>query len=152
MVSKNQWWQVAKFQWRLSQFSLYLVKCFVIALRRSDKKLKVVQHDRPRFLGNEVFRRVRKIAKSDYQFRYVSMSVRPSFCPHGITRRELNGFSLNLTFQYFSKICRKIGQEKRAHYTKTNIYIFHHTALISSWKNVSRQKLQPTSKHIFYAQ
>jgi hypothetical protein len=32
--------------------------------------------------------------------------VRPSLHPHGITRLPLDGFSLNLIFQYFSKICR----------------------------------------------
>jgi hypothetical protein len=42
------------------------------------------------------FRCVRKIAKF-----VISVS------PHGITRFLLNGFSLNLVFEYISKICRQ---------------------------------------------
>jgi len=33
------------------------------------------------------------------------MSVRPSFLPHRTTRLPLEEFSLNFTFEYFSKIC-----------------------------------------------
>jgi len=32
---------------------------------------------------------------------------RPPLRPHGTTRLQLDGFSLNLIFQYFSKICRE---------------------------------------------
>jgi len=34
-------------------------------------------------------------------------SVRPSVCPHGTTRLSQNVFSWNLTFKYFSKLCRE---------------------------------------------
>jgi len=68
--------------------------------------------------GVEVsFRRVRKIAKRDYWLRLVCPSVCPSVCLHGTTRLLRDGFSINLAFEYFSKICResssffKIGQE-----------------------------------------
>ena len=44
-----------------------------------------------------------KIAKSDYMLRHVCLSVRP----HGTTRLPLEGFSWNLIFQHFSKICRE---------------------------------------------
>jgi hypothetical protein len=55
------------------------------------------------------FRGFRKITKSDYLFRHVWLSV----CPpvrlpigrSGKTRLFLKRFSLNLIFQYFSKIC-----------------------------------------------
>jgi len=30
-----------------------------------------------------LFRRFRKTAKSEYEFRHVCLSVRPSVCPHG---------------------------------------------------------------------
>jgi hypothetical protein len=60
----------------------------------------------PRYVKNfvackfyTVFRRVRKIAKSDYSFRYVYLSV----CPNGTTGLPLDGFSLNLTLMNFSK-------------------------------------------------
>jgi len=33
------------------------------------------------------------------------ITVHPSVCPPGITRRPLDGFSWNLTFEYISKIC-----------------------------------------------
>jgi len=36
---------------------------------------------------------------------YLSVCVRP----HGTTRIPLDGFSLNLIFEYFSKICREIS-------------------------------------------
>jgi Na+/H+ antiporter NhaA len=44
-----------------------------------------------------------KIAKSDYYLRHVCLSVRP----RGITWLPLNGFSRNLIFEYFSKICHE---------------------------------------------
>ena len=52
------------------------------------------------------------------------LSVRP----HGTTRLPLDGFSFNLIFEDFSKICWensiliKIVQEKRVLYMKTNIH------------------------------
>jgi len=80
-----------------------------------------------------IFRLVSKIAKSDYWLRHVCPTVRP----HRITRRPLDGFSLNLVFENFSKICREnssfieTGQESRALYVKTNIH-FRHISLNSS--------------------
>ena len=47
-----------------------------------------------------VFRRVCKIAKSDYL-----PSSRPPVRPHSTTRLSLNGLSLNSIFENFSKIC-----------------------------------------------
>ena len=48
------------------------------------------------------FRRVRKIAKGDYELRHAC----PAVClSHGTTRISLEGFSLNLVFEYFAKIC-----------------------------------------------
>ena len=47
---------------------------------------------------------------------YVCLSVRPSVCllPHGTTQLPLDGFLLNLMFEYFSKIWRR--NENRAVY------------------------------------
>ena len=65
------------------------------------------------YLLASIFSRVHKIAKSDYSISHVCPSVRP----HGTTQLLLEGFSLYLIFQDFSKICRenssfiKIGQE-----------------------------------------
>ena len=69
------------------------------------------------------FMRVRKIAKSDCKLRH----VRPSTRPHGTTWLPLEGFVLNLIFEYFSIICREnssyvqLGEEWRVLYVKTNI-------------------------------
>jgi len=35
------------------------------------------------------------------------MSVSPSVLPHGTTRQPLDGYLLNLIFEYFSKLSRK---------------------------------------------
>jgi hypothetical protein len=56
------------------------------------------------------FRWVFKIRKANVSFvMSVCLSVRPSVCvsvfPHGATRLSLDGFSWNLIFEYFSKIC-----------------------------------------------
>jgi hypothetical protein len=48
-----------------------------------------------------IFRCVRRIAKSDYQFRHVCPSLCPSVSPHGTTRLPLDGFSWILKFDYF---------------------------------------------------
>jgi len=78
------------------------------------------------------FRRIRKIARSDYYLRHVCLSVRP----HGTTRLSLEGFSLNFIFEDFTKICKenssfiKIGQEQQRYFTWRPIYIFHHILLI----------------------
>jgi len=47
------------------------------------------------------FRRIRKIAKKG------AISFVVSVRPHGTNRLPLEGFSLNLIFQDFSKICRE---------------------------------------------
>ena len=44
-----------------------------------------------------------KIAKSDYQLRYICVCL--SVSPHGIIRFSLEGFSWNFIFEDFSKIC-----------------------------------------------
>ena len=52
------------------------------------------------------------------------LSVCLSVCPHGTTRLQLYGFSLNFTFKYFPKVCRgkssliEIWQEQRVLYMK----------------------------------
>jgi len=78
-----------------------------------------------------IFRRVRKIATSDYQLRHVCPSVRP----HGTTRLPLEGFSWNFIFDYFRKYVEKIQVSlKRTRIKSTRILIhrFYHTSLIYS--------------------
>ena len=50
-----------------------------------------------------VCRRFRKIARSNYKRRYVCRCV----CRHGQTRLQLDEFSWNFIFEYFSKTFRK---------------------------------------------
>jgi len=81
-----------------------------------------------------VFRRVRKIAKSDYQLCHVCLSVRMKQL--GSSK---DGFPWNLVFEYFYKICReisistKIREEQRLFYINIlhkHQYIF---MIISRW-------------------
>ena len=46
-------------------------------------------------------------AKSDYLLCHVCPSVCSSVCPHWTIRLPQNGFSWNLIFEYFSKICQE---------------------------------------------
>jgi len=77
-----------------------------------------------------IFRLFSKIVKSDYWLRHVC----PSISPHGTTRLQLDGFSLNLIFENFSKTYREnssfieIGQESRVLYMKTNIHFLSYLA------------------------
>ena len=81
-----------------------------------------------------ILRRVRKIAKSDYWFRHVCLSICLSVRPQGTTRLPRNGFSWNLIFEDFPKICRensslfKIWQELRVFYMKTDILFLSYLA------------------------
>ena len=61
----------------------------------------------------------------------LSASSRLTFCPpHGTTPIPLDGFSWNLIFEDFTKICRenssfiKIALDWRVFYTKTNIQFY----------------------------
>jgi hypothetical protein len=55
------------------------------------------------FLGN-----IAKFPEATISFvMSVRLSVRLSFRPHGATQLPLDGFSCNLMFEYFSKLCRE---------------------------------------------
>jgi hypothetical protein len=41
------------------------------------------------------------------KLRTMAISFTPSVCPHGTTRPPVDGFSWNLTFEYFSKIFKE---------------------------------------------
>jgi len=60
----------------------------------------------PRCLEIFLFRRVRKIAKSDYQLRHVCLSLRPSVRMEQLISHWTD-FHEKLIFDYFSKICRE---------------------------------------------
>jgi hypothetical protein len=61
-----------------------------------------------------IFRRVRKVAQSDYYVRRVCLAVGPQVK----TRLILDGFLWNLILELFSKICRK---KFKFHYNRTRI-------------------------------
>jgi hypothetical protein len=82
------------------------------------------------------------------------LSVRPN----STTRLSSHGFSCNLTFQYFLKICRdnssffQIGQEKRVLYMKPNIRFWSYRAyFLLEWKML-QAKFYRKSKYTFYFQ
>jgi hypothetical protein len=70
------------------------------------------------------------------------MSVCPSVCPRGTTRLPLDGFSWNLTFDYFSIICRenssfiKIWQEYRVVYMMICIHFLSSVPFLPRMKNI----------------
>ena len=93
--------------------------------------------------SSHVVRRVRKIAKSDYQFRHVCPSVRPmqQFGSHWADLHEIG--CLSFFFESVKKIqCLiKIRQEERI-LDMRPIYIYDHISLKSSQNEKSfRQKL-----------
>jgi hypothetical protein len=71
-------------------------------------------------------------------------SSRLSVCPQEITRLLLEGYSLNLKFEYFSKICPensssiKTGQEKRVLYNENRYtFLIISRSVLLTAKNVS---------------
>ena len=69
-----------------------------------------------------VFRRVRKIAESDYLLCHICPFIRPSVRPHGATRLSLDGFSYSLIFECFRKSVEKIqvllkSDKNKGHFT-----------------------------------
>ena len=67
------------------------------------------------------------LKKFQVKLRSLAVSV-SGVCPHGTTPLPLDGFSGNLVFEYFSKICWenssfiKIGQEWRVLYMNINVH------------------------------
>jgi len=78
-------------------------------------------------------------------------------CPHGKTPLLLNGFSWNLIFEDFSKICREIssiiktGQEKHVLYGNTNIHFRSHLAhFFLEWNIFQTKVVEEIKIHILY--
>jgi hypothetical protein len=103
-----------------------------------------------------VFRRVRKIAKSDCYLRHV-LSVCPSVRPHGTTRLRLDGFSWNFIFEDFSKICLenssfiKIGQELRVLYMKTKIHFWYLAHFFLELEMCQTKVVEKIKTHILFS-
>jgi hypothetical protein len=69
------------------------------------------------------------------------MSVHPSVCPNETNRLQLDGFSLNLIFDFISTICREnssfieIWQEWWVLYMKTNVHFLSYLSqFFLEWK------------------
>ena len=84
------------------QFVLYR-EIIAVCSEINTKHINTLCGQKVEFLGA-----LAKLRKATVSFVNVCLSVyRPSFRPHGATRYPLDGFSLNLMFEYFSKVCRK---------------------------------------------
>jgi len=113
-------------------------------------------HERNLFwsLQNNVFRRVRKIAKGHYWLRRVCLSV----FPHGTTRLLLDGFSWKLIFEYSSKICRKkikfsLKSEKtNGCFTWRLMYIRNSISQLSFWNGKFFRQNCRGNQNTFYVQ
>jgi hypothetical protein len=86
------------------------------------------------------------------------MSVRLSVRPHGTTRLPLDGFSWNLIFEDFSKICRenssvtKIGQEQRLLYMKANTHFLSYlTHFFLEWDMFQTKVVEKIKTHILFS-
>ena len=96
------------------------------------------------FKGLTTLTRLHKIAKRNYLLRHVCRSACTSVRSLGTTRLPLNGFSRNLIFEYFSKICQEtstfitIGQEYRVLYMMANMFFFIiHRSILLRMRNIS---------------
>jgi hypothetical protein len=97
-----------------------------------------------------VFRLVHKIAKSNYRLRHVR--------PHGTSRLPREGFSWNLVFENFPKICREnssfiiILQEFRLLYVKTNIHFLSYLAYyVVEWELFQTNVVEKIETHFKYS-
>jgi hypothetical protein len=75
------------------------LECVIRKVHEEQGKLKL--GGTLNLLVYAIFRHVQKLRKA---IIILVISVCPSVCPHGITRRPLGGFSLNCVFEYFSDI------------------------------------------------
>jgi hypothetical protein len=89
------------------------------------------------------------------KLRNACLCVRPSGSMHRTTQLSLGGFSWNLVFEYFSKLCREnssfvtIGQCKRVLYMNTNIHFFIISrAVLLRMRNVSDKIVEKIKTHM----
>jgi hypothetical protein len=82
-----------------------------------------------------VCRLVRRVSKGNHQLRHVC----PPVCPHGIILLPLEGFSWNLIFENFSKICEgnitwsKFDNNRYFPWRPLYSHIFDHISFTSSY-------------------
>jgi hypothetical protein len=98
-----------------------------------------------------------KLRKANMTFvMSVCWSVRPSVCPHKITRLALNWFSWNLISEVFSNICRgtsnliKIWYEWWVPYMKIFVYLWQYlTEFFLEWQMFQTEVVEKTKKKIY---
>jgi hypothetical protein len=106
------------------------------------------------FLVLIFLRCTRNIAKRDYWLRYVCLSC-PSVRPHETTRLLLDGFSWNLVYEYFLKICREFGFYENLKRIMGTLHEDLCTFMISrqihlGMRNISDKSCKENKKDTFY--
>jgi hypothetical protein len=98
----------------------------------------------------QFFWRAHKISKSSYWLRHV--------CPQGTSQLPLDGFSWNLIFEYFSKICLeyssfiKIWQESSVLYMTTNVHFLSYLAhFFFEWQNIQTKIVKNIKTHFVFS-
>jgi hypothetical protein len=102
-----------------------------------------------------VFRRFQKIAKSNYLFRYVCLSVSPSVLPHGTTRLSLDEYSWNLICEdFFENLSRKFkfslkSDKNKGYFTWRSIKILSYLAqFFLEWEMFQTKVVEKIKTHI----
>jgi hypothetical protein len=80
------------------------------------------------FTNRSVFRRSRKISKSDVAFTC------PSVCPHGTSVFPVDGMSCNLILEYFSTVCL-VNSNLKKYYVNNGCFTYR--PIQYSYGNVS---------------
>ena len=100
-----------------------------------------------------VFRRVRKIAKSDYKLRRVCLSICSSVCSHGSTRLPLEDFYEIWYLSIFRKAVKKIqvslkSDKKNGYLTWRPLYILSYLAqFILEWEMFQAEVVEKIKTH-----
>ena len=86
------------------------------------------------------------------------MSVCPSVCPHGRTRLLLDGFSWNLIYEYFTKICRESSSliksdKNNGSSTWKPMYTYDQylAELVLEWKNFTQICRETQITHFIFS-
>jgi hypothetical protein len=110
------------------------------------------------YLSVQVLGAFAKFQKTIISFEMsLSLFVCLSVCPHDTTRLPLEGFSCNLIFQYFSKICQenssfiKSEKQKRVLYMKTYVRLWQYLAkFFLEWEILQTKSVGKIKTHILW--
>jgi len=134
-----------------------LVQSHKIKGMRDAAEIDRLQRHSPRGLHNHQTSCVSSFLGAFAELRKATVSFVMSMRPHGANRLPLDGFSWNLTFEYFSKICRenssfvKIWQEWGVLYMKTSIRLLSDvTQFFFEWKMFRTKFVVKTETHFIF--